>query len=80
MALQILGLANILTLRHLDVEAWMRQMGYPPDQARIAAQLDLFRNPLLLATMAAAWLALLVFLFSIRKHFRGAAAAEVPGG
>jgi uncharacterized membrane protein len=74
-ALQIVGLANIFTFGRLDMETLMRDMGYPPEQARIASQIDLFRNPWFLGLMAAAWLALMVFLLSIRKYFRPAVRA-----
>jgi hypothetical protein len=48
-------------------------MGYPEEQARLAAQFDVFKSPVFLGLMSAAWVALFVFLLSVRKHFRPSA-------
>lgn len=68
-AFQVLGLANILTFRNLDMEKLMRQMGYSADQARLSSGLNVVGSPAFLGLMAAAWVAMLVFLLVVRKHF-----------
>jgi hypothetical protein len=79
-AFQLLGLANILTFRNLDMEKLMRQMGYSADQARISSGLNVIGSPAFLGLMGAAWVAMLVFLLVVRKHFgQDSAAGSTPG-
>jgi len=73
--LQVLGLANILTFRNLDMEKLMRQMGYSTDQARPSSGLNVVGSHAFLGLMAAAWVAMLVFLLMVRKDFRQDSAA-----
>jgi hypothetical protein len=47
-------------------------MGYPEEQVRVAGQFSLFDKPAFLILMGAAWIALLLFLLAVRKHFRSA--------
>jgi hypothetical protein len=75
-AFQVLGLANILTFRNLDMEKLMREMGYSADQARMSSGLNVIGSPAFLGLMAAAWVAMLVFLLAVRKHFGPNSAAE----
>jgi hypothetical protein len=69
-ALQVFALANFLTLRSLDVEAYMRQSGYPEDQVRQAGAMNLLASPAMLWIAVLATAALLAFLVAIRRHFR----------
>jgi len=73
--LQVLGLANILTFRNLDMEKLMSQMGYSTDQARLSSGLNVVGSHAFLGLMAAAWVAMLVFLLMVRKDFRQDSAA-----
>jgi hypothetical protein len=70
-AFHVFSLVNFLTFRRVDMLDLMRQMGYPDEQARLAVRFDLWHSPSFLAVVAAGWLALLLFLFAVRKHFRG---------
>jgi hypothetical protein len=44
-------------------------MGYSETEISQAAQMDIFRDPVVLGAMAVSWLLLTVALFAIRKHF-----------
>jgi hypothetical protein len=76
--LQILQLANLVTMRGLNMPSLLRQMGYPEEQVRIAGQFSLFDKPAFLILMAAAWIALLLFLLAVRKYFRSGFAVGAP--
>ena len=80
-ALQVFGFVNFLTLRSLDTAAYMREAGYPDEQVRQAASMNILGSPSVLWVAAAASLALLGFLVAIRPQFRGqnAARAPIPG-
>jgi hypothetical protein len=45
---------------------------------RIAGQFSLFDKPAFLILMAAAWIALLLFLLAVRKYFRSGFAVGAP--
>jgi hypothetical protein len=75
--LQIFQLANLVTMRRLNMPSLLRQMGYPEEQVRVAGQFSLFDKPAFLILMAASWIALLLFLLAVRKHFRPASPAGV---
>jgi hypothetical protein len=58
----------------------MRLMGYSADQARLSSGLNVIGSPAFLGLMAAAWVAMLVFLLIVRKDFRpDSAARSTPG-
>jgi hypothetical protein len=75
-ALQVLSLVNLITMRGLDEAAMFRGMGYSEEEVAQTARLDMFRDPLFLGVMAFSWLLLTVALFAIRKHFVPAGAAR----
>jgi hypothetical protein len=79
-ALQVVGLANILTFRNLNMESLLRQMGYSEDQARLTSRFNVLGSPAFYAVIAAAWVAMLVFLLVVRKHFRPDSAAGSTAG
>ena len=70
-ALQVFGLVNFLTLRSLDMAAYMKQAGYPDDQIRQAASMNILGSAFMLWMAVVVSLALLGFLVAIRRHFRG---------
>lgn len=78
MLLQIFQLANLVTMRGLNMPSLLRQMGYPEEQVRLAGQFSLFDKPAFLILMGAAWIALLLFLLAVRKHFRSAEPVGAP--
>jgi hypothetical protein len=67
--LQALSLFNVWTMRNTDSAAMLRAMGYSETEISQAAQMDIFRDPVVLGAMAVSWLLLTVALFAIRKHF-----------
>jgi hypothetical protein len=67
---QVVTPLNLLTLRQIDMETLLRQMGYPDDQAAAASRLLVFQSPIFVIAAGAAWIGLWVFLFTVRKHFR----------
>jgi len=55
-------------------------MGYSADQARMSSGLNVVGGPAFLGLMAAAWVAMVVFLLAVRKHFGpDSAAGSTPG-
>ncbi len=76
--LLILQLANLVTMRRLNMPSLLRQMGYPEEQVLVAGQFSLFDKPAFLILMSASWIALLLFLLAVRKHFRSGSPVGVP--
>ena len=70
-AFQVFGLVNFLTLRSLDMAAYMKQAGYPDEQIRQAASMNILGSAFMLWIAVVVSLALLGFLVAIRRHFRG---------
>jgi hypothetical protein len=69
-ALQVFALGNFLTLRSLDLSEYLRQSGYPEDQVRQAAEMNVLASPAMLWIAILGSVALLAFLVAIRRHFR----------
>jgi hypothetical protein len=76
--LQTFQLANLVTMRRLNMPSLLRQMGYPEEQVRVAGQFSLLDKPAFLILMAAAWIALLLFLLAVRKYFRSGSPVGAP--
>jgi hypothetical protein len=74
--LQVFSLVNFLTLRSLDMPAYMRQAGYSEEQVRQVGSLNILASPSILWTAIAVSLLLIGFLVAIRRHFRGPGPAE----
>ncbi|HEY6050357.1 MAG TPA: hypothetical protein VIZ58_03855 [Thermoanaerobaculia bacterium] len=77
-AFQVFSFVNFLTLRSLDMPAYMRQAGYPEDQVRQVGSLNILASPAILWTAVAVSLLLMGFLVAIRRHFRGPQPAQGP--
>jgi hypothetical protein len=71
LALQVFALANFLTLRSLDVETYLRQSGYPEDQVRQAAAMNILGSPAMLWIAILGTAGLIAFIVAIRRHFAG---------
>jgi hypothetical protein len=77
-ALQVFSLVNFLTLRSLDMAAYMRQAGYPEDQVQQVGSLNILASPVTLWIAVAVSVALIGFLVAIRRHFRGPGSSQRP--
>jgi len=75
-AIQVFGLVNFLTLRSLDMAAYMKEAGYPDEQVRQASSMNVLGSGSMLWIAVAISLGLLGFLVAIRRHFRGRADAS----
>jgi hypothetical protein len=69
-ALQVFALVNCLTLRSLDLSEYLRLSGYPEDQVRQAAEMNVLASPAMLWIAILGSVALLAFIVAIRRHFR----------
>jgi hypothetical protein len=76
--LQVFSLVNFLTLRSLDMAAYMRQAGYPEEQVQQVGSLNILASPKTLWIAVAASVALIGFLVGIRRHFRGPGSSRRP--
>ena len=77
-ALQVFSFVNFLTLRSLDMAAYMRQAGYPEEQVQQVGSLNILASPKTLWIALAASVALIGFLLAIRRHFRGPGSSQRP--
>jgi hypothetical protein len=80
LALQVFSLVNFLTLRDLDMAAYMRQAGYPEEQVQQVGSMKLLSSPMTLWIAVAFSVALIGFLLAIRRHFRGPGSSQRPRG
>lgn len=71
LVLQVFGLVNGLMLRGLDTPTLLRASGYSDDQMNGAAGADFLRAPSFLIVLLGTFVATTVFLFAVRRHFRG---------
>jgi hypothetical protein len=70
--LQVIGgVLAVVTALRIDVNAVYARAGMLTPQIEAMKLQELYRNPLLIAAMAAAWIAYFAFLLSIRKYFVG---------
>jgi len=69
-ALQVFALGNFLTLRSLDLSEYLRLSGYPEEQVRQAAEMNVLASPAMLWIAVLGSAALLAFIVAIRRHFR----------
>jgi hypothetical protein len=72
-ALQVVGIVNLFTMRGLDERSLFQAMGYREAEAEQMSKMGLFSNTTFLIVMAGCWLILTVALFAIRKHFLSSA-------
>jgi hypothetical protein len=74
--LQVVALVNLFALRRVDMAEYMRLAGYPSDPRTTALQTELMKSDLFLGALLALWLAMSVFVWSLRGQFR----SEPPRG
>jgi hypothetical protein len=70
LVLQLISLANVLTLQSLNPSELLSAMGYSAEEAAAASRFNMWADPAMQGIMVLCWISTLVFIFWTRKFYR----------